>query len=52
MCHDTNMRKIQLKKFFPTGHVKKKIGYFPTLGGGGGSLTKLKNSNFFFGTLP
>ena len=39
MFHDTNMQKFN-----------KKIGYFPTLGGegGGGSPTKLENSNFFF----
>ena len=36
------------EKIYPTGHVKKN-GYFPTLGGG--SPTKLENSNFFL-TLP
>ena len=40
--------KDLIKKIYPTGHVKKKIGYFPTLGGEGGSPTKLENSNFFF----
>ena len=38
--------KNSIKKICPKGHVKKKIGYFPTLGGG--APTKLENSTFFF----
>ena len=34
------------KKFFPTGHVKKKNGYFPTLGGGGGGGVSDKVGKF------
>ena len=35
------------KKIYPTGHVKKKIGYFPTLGGRGG-LRKVGIFQLFF----
>ena len=35
-----------VKKIYPNGHVKK-IGYFPTLGGRGGSLNSWNFSTFF-----
>ena len=37
-----------MKKIYPAGHVKKKIGYFPTLGGGGGGLRKVGIFQLFF----
>ena len=40
------------KKNLPYWSCKKKIGYFPTLGGEGGSPTKFENSNFFFEPFP
>ena len=43
-----------IKKIYPTGHVKKKkIGYFPTLGGEGGVSDKVgKFQLFFFEPFP
>ena len=40
-----------MKKIYSTGHVKKKIGYFQTLGGGGGVSDKVGKFQFFL-TLP